>query len=268
MLDNSARFMQSSAFMKTTLLPLKRSINLSPVRLALLLFPLALLCFGLSPQARATCQEGCNLNLNNTFLGNDALLSDKQRRLSNMSVQFIDDRKILRNKTRLENQILRRISSDRQLRRQHEFRACCREPLVRTGDQFAVSSQIADRRINLSETNLHALQQSMRDALTGKSLACSEFRLKAACLRERMQKRINAELQAEARKGRTADVRNCTFKWSAHPNPCHNHSPDTPAKYVLLHSCLFARDILSHCSNANPSSISHTGVKPDCDEYN
>jgi hypothetical protein len=76
MLDNSARFMQSSAFMKTTLLPLKRSINLSPVRLALLLFPLALLCFGLSPQARATCQEGCNLNLNNTFLGNDALLSD------------------------------------------------------------------------------------------------------------------------------------------------------------------------------------------------
>jgi Chaperone of endosialidase len=61
--------------MKTTTLPLKHSMNLSSVRLALLLVPLALVCFALSPQARATCQEGCLTNLN-TSLGEDALLNN------------------------------------------------------------------------------------------------------------------------------------------------------------------------------------------------
>ena len=44
-------------------------------RSALLLISLALGCFGLSPQARATCQQGC-LTLNNTGLGDDALLNN------------------------------------------------------------------------------------------------------------------------------------------------------------------------------------------------
>jgi hypothetical protein len=46
--------------MKTTTLPLKHSINCAPFRLALLLIPLALACFALSPQARAACEDGCN----------------------------------------------------------------------------------------------------------------------------------------------------------------------------------------------------------------
>jgi len=58
--------------MKTTTLPSKHSMNLSPVRLALLLIPLVLACFALSPQVRATCQEGCSSNAN-TFFGEDAL---------------------------------------------------------------------------------------------------------------------------------------------------------------------------------------------------
>src|SRR5262249_40297589 len=41
---------------------------------------------------------------------------DEQRRVSDASVQFIKDRKVLRNKPRFENQILRRVSGDRQLR--------------------------------------------------------------------------------------------------------------------------------------------------------
>jgi hypothetical protein len=41
----------------------------------LLLIPLALACFGLAPQARAACQEGC-LTDQNTVLGDDALLSN------------------------------------------------------------------------------------------------------------------------------------------------------------------------------------------------
>jgi Chaperone of endosialidase len=39
-----------------------------------ILLPLA--CFALLPQARATCQEGCDLNNANTFLGDDALISN------------------------------------------------------------------------------------------------------------------------------------------------------------------------------------------------
>ena len=36
----------------------------------------ALACFAFSPQARATCQEGCNLPLANTFLGDDGLINN------------------------------------------------------------------------------------------------------------------------------------------------------------------------------------------------
>jgi hypothetical protein len=48
-------------------------MNRSPVR-AFVLISLALGCFGLSPQARAVCQEGCLTN-NNTALGDDAVIS-------------------------------------------------------------------------------------------------------------------------------------------------------------------------------------------------
>jgi hypothetical protein len=60
--------------MKTTITPLKHSINRSSVQLAFLLIPLALACFALSPQARATCQDACLTN-NNTVQGDDALIS-------------------------------------------------------------------------------------------------------------------------------------------------------------------------------------------------
>ncbi len=59
--------------MKTTTLPLKHSMNRTPYQLGLLLIPLVL--FGLSPQARATCQNSCLTN-ENTVLGDDALLNN------------------------------------------------------------------------------------------------------------------------------------------------------------------------------------------------
>jgi Chaperone of endosialidase len=58
--------------MKTTTLSLKHSMNRTSYRLALLLIPLVLACFALSPQARATCQDACLTN-NNTVQGDDAL---------------------------------------------------------------------------------------------------------------------------------------------------------------------------------------------------
>ena len=53
----------------------RNSINHTPYQLALLFIPLALAWLALSPQARATCQQGC-LTGNNTALGDDALGSN------------------------------------------------------------------------------------------------------------------------------------------------------------------------------------------------
>src|SRR5260370_22675582 len=56
-----ARFLQNSAHMKTTTLPLRNLMNRSPLR-PFLLIPFVLACFALSPQARAVCEEGCDLS--------------------------------------------------------------------------------------------------------------------------------------------------------------------------------------------------------------
>ena len=58
-----------------TSLHLRKSIGRSPLRLGFLLIPLLFGCFGLSPTARAVCQEGCLTN-ENTVLGDDALLNN------------------------------------------------------------------------------------------------------------------------------------------------------------------------------------------------
>jgi hypothetical protein len=52
--------------------PMKTTTNITYSALALF----ALGCFGLSPQARAVCQEGCDTTKVNTFLGEDALLNN------------------------------------------------------------------------------------------------------------------------------------------------------------------------------------------------
>src|SRR5438445_290999 len=62
--------------MKTTTLPLKHSVNLSRVRLALLLIPLAVACFALSPTARAvTPAPDGGYPGRNTAEGDSALFS-------------------------------------------------------------------------------------------------------------------------------------------------------------------------------------------------
>jgi hypothetical protein len=64
---------QNLRIMKTITLQLRNSVNWLHIRLAFLL--IALGCFALLPQARATCQEGC-LTDENTVLGDDALLNN------------------------------------------------------------------------------------------------------------------------------------------------------------------------------------------------
>jgi len=60
--------------MKTTTLQLKHSMNSR--QLHLLSIALTFACFGLSPQARAACEDGCDLTNQNTFLGDNALSSN------------------------------------------------------------------------------------------------------------------------------------------------------------------------------------------------
>jgi trimeric autotransporter adhesin len=55
--------------------PLKHSRKRSSCPFVLLLIPLTLACFALSPHARAVCQQGCLTN-ENTVLGDDALLNN------------------------------------------------------------------------------------------------------------------------------------------------------------------------------------------------
>jgi len=64
------------SFMKTTTLLLKDSMNRLPCTLSLLLIPLSLACFALSPAARATCYEDCDTSLENTALGTGTLVNN------------------------------------------------------------------------------------------------------------------------------------------------------------------------------------------------
>src|SRR5438132_13891255 len=61
--------------MKTKTSLSRNSISRSPLRNGFFLIALILLCFALSPTARAVCQEGCLTN-GNTVLGDDALINN------------------------------------------------------------------------------------------------------------------------------------------------------------------------------------------------
>jgi Chaperone of endosialidase len=63
--------------MKTKTSLTRNSISWSPLRNGFLLIVLILAWFALSPQTRAICRHGCDMNLvSNTFLGDDALLNN------------------------------------------------------------------------------------------------------------------------------------------------------------------------------------------------
>src|SRR6266496_2867969 len=59
-----------------TTLQLRKSNGRPPWRRVFFVIALALGCFAFSPQARAICQQGCDLANFNTFLGDDALNSN------------------------------------------------------------------------------------------------------------------------------------------------------------------------------------------------
>ena len=82
--------------MKTITFQLRNSVNWLHIRFAFLLIALA--CFALSPQARATCRHGC-LPVQNTVLGNDALLNNTTG-IDNTAIGF---NALLNNTTGVDN---------------------------------------------------------------------------------------------------------------------------------------------------------------------
>src|SRR5947207_9417241 len=89
--------------------------------------------------------------------------TDEQSRISHERMKLIEDLEILRNKTRFEDEVLRRVSGNGQFWRQDQLRASGRETLVSADDPLKIAAQISNCWVNLSKTNPHpALQQTMR----------------------------------------------------------------------------------------------------------
>src|SRR5207249_4846274 len=90
--------------------------------------------------------------------------TDEQSRVSHARMKLIEDLEILRNKTRFEDEVLRRVSGNGQFWRQDQFCPSSSETLVSADDLLKIAAQISDCRVNLSKTNLHpALEQTMRN---------------------------------------------------------------------------------------------------------
>src|SRR5947207_3087251 len=84
--------------------------------------------------------------------------TDEQSRVSHARMKLIEDLEILRDKARFEDEVLRRVSGNSQLRRQDQLRPGRSETLVSADDPLKIAAQISDGRVNLSKANLHAAQ--------------------------------------------------------------------------------------------------------------
>jgi len=66
---------------------------------------------------------------------------------------------------------LRRITGHSQLGSDHDVRASVRQLIVSPSDLLEIAAQVADRWINLGETDLHPRSNVMRGAKSGKNFA-------------------------------------------------------------------------------------------------
>ena len=71
-------------------------------------------------------------------------------------VKSFQNLKVLGNKARFEDEVLRRVSGDGKLWGQDQFRAGIGKAIVSAHDQLKIAAQIPNRRIELSKTDLHA----------------------------------------------------------------------------------------------------------------
>ena len=87
--------------------------------------------------------------------------TDEQRGAADARLELFEDLEILRNELRFEDEVLRRITGNGELRRQDQFRSGGRQPLVGAGDFLKIAAQIPDGGIDLSETDLHAVPRKL-----------------------------------------------------------------------------------------------------------
>ena len=85
---------------------------------------------------------------------------DDERHIADRRVQFLKNLQIQRNKARLEDEILRRVTGERQLRGEHDLRATGNEITIRREDLFRVSAEVTNGRIKLGEADFHVTAQS------------------------------------------------------------------------------------------------------------
>src|SRR5439155_22383936 len=88
-------------------------------------------------------------------------------------VKSFENLNVLGNKTRFEDEVLRRVSGNGQLRGQHQFRASVGEAIVGAHDQLKVAVQIPNRRIELSKTDLHGALRRVGATAHAAILFCS-----------------------------------------------------------------------------------------------
>src|SRR5436309_47090 len=87
--------------------------------------------------------------------------TDQQGRAPDARMKLIEDLEILRNKTRFEDEVLRRVSGNSQFWGQDQFGASGRETLVSADNLLKIATQIPDGRVNLSKTDLHAAHRRL-----------------------------------------------------------------------------------------------------------
>jgi hypothetical protein len=84
--------------------------------------------------------------------------ADQERSSADLFMQPLHHLNILRNETRLEEEVLRRIARNREFRHEDEVSSGSIETLVGLQDFVGITLEISDRRIDLSETNFHTSQ--------------------------------------------------------------------------------------------------------------
>ena len=86
-------------------------------------------------------------------------------------LQPIEHRQIFRNEPRFEEEILRRITGNRQLRRNHDIGAGLHELIVSISDFLEVALQITDSGVDLCEADFHPRNNLRARNGSGKKLA-------------------------------------------------------------------------------------------------
>src|SRR6476469_9577426 len=93
--------------------------------------------------------------------------TDQQCWFAQPFLQVVEHGQIFPNEARFEDEILWWISLHPQLGGNHDISPRASELIVCTGDLLEIAAQIADGRINLSETDLHPRNKAMRGAESG-----------------------------------------------------------------------------------------------------